>query len=292
MNLRELLVKGHEAQGIAKAEKEEANRGKLRIGSVGAICTDNEIRGVCHRIALLRKLGIEEKAGLHTKVMWNHGETSEINVERVLTAAGLTPSTQDAVTLAVTDEISVTGHPDMLVEVEGVKYGIELKAIFSYNTAALVYLDKKPKNENLIQAATYSMAADRPWILLYSNPNYLSVPFYDKKKTQEKSLKPFYAIFYLEWRGETLWYRHEDEQWTETLVSRQGILDYYGLVAEMETKQDLGPRVVDSYVNGDPSKWGDACKFCVFSSACGDWDNNKNYPDWIENCKSAVTENG
>lgn len=290
MNLRKLLEAGHEAQGAAKAIKEKENAGKLRIGSVGAVCADGEIRGVCHRVALLRKLGIEEKAGLHTKIMWNSGELSEINIERLLTAAGLTPTTQDSVTLPVTEEVSVSGHPDMLVEVEGVKYGIELKAIFSYNTASLVYLDKKPKNENLIQAAAYSMAADRPWILLYTNPNYFSVPFYDKKKTQEKSLKPFYAIFYLRWENDFLWYRHEDEEWTETVVTKEGIREYYQLVSEMEVQEDLGPRVVDSYVNGDKSKYGDPCKFCFASAACNDWDNNKNFADWKENCKSALAE--
>jgi len=290
MNLRTILEAGHKAQSEAKAAKEVEKRGKLRVGSAGAVCSDGEIRGTCHRVALLRKLGIEETPGLHTRIMWGIGEVSEINAERVLTAAGLTVDMQQSLKLPVGDEF-VHGTPDVITEIEGQKYGIELKSIFSYNTAALVYLDRKPKNENLIQALTYGMAANLPWMLVYTNPNYFSVPFYDKKKTQLKSLIPFYAIFYTKWVNDVAYYRHEDEpEWTETFITKDGIQDYFLMVSEMEQKKELGPRYVDSYVNGDPSKWGDACKFCPFSAACNDWDNNKNFDDWIDNCKSVVSE--
>jgi hypothetical protein len=282
MDLRAILEAGHAAQAAAKAEVEKDKRGTLRVGSVGAVCTDNQIRGVCHRVALLRKLGVEEEAGLGTRIMWAAGEVSEISMERVLTAAGHTVDMQYPVTLEVTPEIKVSGHPDVIVDG---KFGLELKGVFGYSTAALVYLDHKPKNENLIQAATYSMAAGLPWALVYTSPSYWSVPFYDKKKTELKSLPPFYAVFYLEWRDQELWYRHEDEtEWVKTLVTKQGIKDFYVLVSEMDTAKELGPRVVDSYLNGDPSKWNDPCKFCPWSSACDKYDMDKDFDTWLQTC--------
>ncbi len=286
MNLRELLVKGHEAQGVAKTTKEEANRGKLRIGSVGAVCADNEIRGVCPRVALLRKLGIEKPAPLFTRIMWNLGEVGEINFERVLNAAGVEVLSQELIELDV-DGTKVTGHPDALIEVDGVKYGIELKSIFSFNTAALVSLSRKPKNENFIQAMAYSLATGLPWKLLYTNPNYIN-GYHNKKYTK---LLPFYTVFDLKWEKGVAYYKHEEEtEWVETLVTEESIKDFYRLVLEQDAKKRLGPRPTGNYVCGGKAQYPDMCGICDFSAACSDYDVHGNYDDWLTNCKSATTE--
>lgn len=286
IDIRKLLEAGHAALA---ASRDPGDPAAYRVGSSGAVCTDGQIRGVCPRVAVLRNLGIEEQPDLGTRIMWSNGEASEWNWDRVLTAAGAEFDMQREVTWMI-DDIKVTGHPDLIIKQEGQEYGVELKSVFSYNTAASVFLDDRPKNENVIQALAYSTALGLPWSLVYTNPSYWKVPFYDKKKTDLKSIPPFYRIYELQWsEAGTAQYRSEGGEWVDTLITQDSIRQYYQLLNEMQAQQELGPRPTAHYIDGTDEKWGgSACTFCPFAKACDHWDNNKDYGAWIELCKTAT----
>lgn len=290
IDIRKILLAGRQELRRQHDEKNEGNT-NYRIGSSGAICKDNQIRGVCLRIALLRQLKLEEQPSLGTQIMWAAGETNEMDWERVLTAAGVQFDMQRDIVWEIAPGVTVSGHPDVIIKDGDQEYGVELKGIFSYNTAASVYLDKRPKCSNVIQAMAYSAATGLPWMLAYTSPSYWKVPFYDKKRTDLKSLPPFYQLFTLEWRDDTVWYKHEDGEWVETLVTRQGIEDYYKMLAEMQQTKKLGPRPTAHYIDGTDEKWGgDACVFCPFASACTAYDGSRDYDAWLGMVKGIVDE--
>ena len=287
IDIRSILVAGRDALRKQHDDKSAGNN-NYRVGSSGAVCSDGEIRGICPRIALLRRLGIEEPPSLGTQVMWGHGEASEWDWERVLTASGAEFDMQRDISWDI-DGHTVTGHPDVIVKQDGQEYGIELKGVFSYNTAAMVLLDKRPKNENIVQSLCYSLATGLPWYLVYTSPSFWKVPFYDKKKTELKSLPPFYQIFTLEWRDDTAWYKHEDGEWTKTLITKESLRDYYRMLAEMEQTKKLGPRPTAGYVDGTDPKFGnDACFFCPMKDACDRFDMNGRYDEWLDMTKEIV----
>lgn len=286
MNLRAIIEAGHVTQAAAKAEKEKEKAGLLRIGSAGAVCSDGQLRGVCPRIALLRRKGIEKQAGLHTRIMWNHGETSEINAQQVIAASGIASVLEPLKVVLNVGSAEVHGSPDLAIDFEGKTFGVELKCVFSANTAILVSLDRKPKNENLIQALAYQQATGLPWVLMYSNPNYFK-GYHNKKYV---SIEPFYSIFYLKWEDGVAYYRHEfEDEWVKTLITEQSVADFYNLVDEMDRTKDLPPPPTGHYVDGTAAKYPDPCGLCDFRAACADWDMNQDYDRWLEKCKESAS---
>jgi hypothetical protein len=294
--VRQLLEQGHANLAKQKAEKEEKLRGHLRVGTSGCV-VGNEIYGTCHRIALARSLGIEEKAKLHTRVMWYEGEYNEVDWDGIITAStdsktgkGHYPVDRNQTDIKATIEgvpLPVLGHPDMLLakEMGGEPIlGLELKGVFGYSTAVLVSVEGKPKCDNLIQAAAYAHFLNLPYELWYTNSCYWP------KMYGKEGIEPFYKGFALDWREGILWYQPEEKEWVETLITVQGIKDYYRFVAEMPTRKELGPRVTSNYADGSPNKWGPQanCKFCAFSSSCDRYDTTQDYDKWIEDIKTAV----
>jgi hypothetical protein len=285
MNIRELLLKGHAALAAKKAESEAAVQGHPRVGSGGWVSPDGQVFGNCHRKALARDLGLEPKADLSTEVMWRAGESNEWHWQRILQASGvnLTEVQIDVEIPGVPK--SLLGHPDLILADETGKpvMGVELKGIFGSSTANLVVLAGRPKNDNLIQCAAYSAFTGLPFALAYTCANYTSVPFGERKKHGGIStIRPFYKIFYTDWLDGKLRYRAEDStEWVQTGITRQGIEDYYRLVAEMKEKQDLGPRPTADYLDGTTAKY-DSCGLCELRSACEAYDLSHEYSDWLK----------
>jgi hypothetical protein len=295
MDIRKLLEAGHAALAADKAESEKSKAGHPRVGSAGIVVGD-EVFGTCHRKTLARSLGIEGKPELYTDIMWKAGEANEWHWERILGKAGanITKPDQSAVRRQIEGvPLDLLGTPDVVLVDDGStagRFGLELKGIFGYSTAALVYFECTPKNDNLIQAATYSWALGLPWALCYTSSTYMPVNFYDQKKYGGiKSIKPFYRIFYMEWRDETLWYRDETQQdWVRTNITPKAIQDYYRLIEVMKAGQDLGPRVTTNYVNGKDDKWGPhgACGLCELARACDKYELDYDYAGWVQHIKT------
>lgn len=296
INVRKLLEAGHAALAAEHAKKEEKVKGHPRVGSIGCVA-DGNVYGVCHRIAHARQLGFEKPIELHTDIMFKcGGEATEWHWQRILTASGFQGKilSQDEVNHKIEGvPLPVLGHPDLklLEDESGEQLGIELKGIFGASTAVQVYFECRPKNENLIQAAAYAYFLGIPYELWYTSASWISLAPWDKKTYGVSSIKPFYRGFKLEWRDDVLFYKDEtQENWVETCVSVEGILEYYRLVEEMKTG-DLGPRVSANYIDGKANKWGEHgnCGLCDFAKSCTQYDGSKDYDEWLASI-TAITQ--
>jgi hypothetical protein len=291
LNVRKLLEAGYEALAKAHAEKEKKVKGHPRVGSIGCVA-NGEVYGVCHRIAHARQLGLEVPPEQHTEIMWKAGEAVEHTWQRLLEASGFkgTVLSQDEVNHKIEGvPLAVLGHPDLklLEDESGEQLGIELKGIFGSSTAVQVFFECRPKNENLIQSAAYAYFLGIPYELWYTSSSWISLAPWDKKTYGVSNIKPFHRGFKLEWRDDVLFYKDEtQEEWVETCVSVEGILEYYRLVEEMKTG-DLGPRVNATYINGKPNKWGEQanCGLCEFKASCDQYDGDKDYQAWLDSIR-------
>jgi hypothetical protein len=289
-----MLDAAQAARDKKKDEEEKLKRGNLRIGNSGVVTDDGRVLGTCHRITLARLLGIEEAKSRATKILFQAGELLEEGFAQLLTESG-------AAKVLRSDDISIetevngrklTGRPDVVLADENGKpvLGLEHKGVLSLGTAQTVYLDKKPKPENLAQTGAYSHYLGIPFVLHYTNASYYPLYPSDKKKYGMSSIGPFYRMFYTEWRDGTLYYRADDsEEWVKSLVTAKGIEDYFKLVNEMVTSKDLGPRVSSDYMDGTPNKWdkpGDLpsnCKFCFKARDCDKYDAGQiSFDEWIK----------
>jgi hypothetical protein len=68
-----------------------------------------------------------------------------------------------------------------------------------------------------------------------------------------------------------------------TLITQQGIKDYFELIDECLKEKVVPPRVADIDSLGKDIPFNQ-CKYCVFQQACDLVENN--YQDWIDYCKS------
>lgn len=300
-DVRKAQLAGHDALRARKSSSEARVAGHPRIGSVGCVAADGEVYGVCPRIALARQLGIEEEPELKTLIMWKAGEANEDIWNRVLDR-GIPHTlvrTEGHYIKAPIEGVALEllGHPDVVyadVTTKEPVCGIELKGIFGASSAISVALEGRPKNENLIQAAAYSHFMGKlDWALCYTSANYTPVNHWEQKTYGVKTIEPFYKTFYLEWRGDALWYRDEDAaEAVETVITGRGIEDYYRLVQEMQDSKDLGPRPSSHYVDGTSNKWGreSMCGLCDFRKACDRYDGDGDYDGWIESLKQQTGE--
>lgn len=298
MNIRELLEKGQAAQDTAHAEQEVAKRGNLRGGSAGVVGTDGQIYGECHRVALARLVGADKEHDANRSIMFDAGTASEDSWAAKLRAAGIEIAREDEypITWQVpgTDRV-VTGRPDILIgETEffragtGIvqakfvpKHGLELKGIYSASSAVRTEIEGVPDAKHLAQAAFYSMALNIPYTLCYTNPSVIEVPYWAQKKFGgPKKLQPFYRLFELRWNEQDqLEYKDEKgTDWVPTVYTKQGIAEYYQLVAEMEQKKELGPIPTGGFATGAPPPYN-KCDYCPFKDACDN--HGDSFDHWL-----------
>ena len=292
MDIRKMLDDAQAARDAKKQEEEKAKAGALRIGNSGVVTADGRVLGTCHRISMARLLGVEEAKGRNTKIMFQAGELMEEGFAQLLVESGACQVLRsDAISIdakVMGSTRKLLGRPDVvLADAEGKPVMVlEHKAVFSLGTAQLVYLDKKPKAANLVQCASYGHYLGLPAVLAYSNAGFYPLYPGDKKKYGMSSIGPFYRFFFTEWRDGTLYYRADgSDSWVKTLITGQGIEDYFALVAEAAEKKELGPRVDSSYADGSPNRWGEGsdCKFCAFNQRCQDIEDKRiSFDDWIK----------
>jgi len=296
INLRDLLIAGHEKLAEAHTEREIGKAGRPRVGSAGCVSDTGQIYGTCHRKAMLRQLGVESAIDFATRRMWQAGFGNEWSWEQILKASGFDGEviTQDSLDVTIDGvPLPVGGTPDVILKRnDGTEVGVELKSVQGYTTFASVYFDKKPKNDNLAQAAMYSALRDTDYILAYSCGHWTKLMFHDKKKWNGKfgSVPAFDVIFYLGWDNDRLYYRHEAEtEWVKTEFTKQGLLDYYRLVEELKQKKELGPRPLSDYADGSAHKYGPEadCGLCPFKAACENYDTHKDFDSWLDQAKTS-----
>jgi hypothetical protein len=183
--------------------------------------------------------------------------------------------------------------------------GLELKAICSIWTARDVYTNRQPKLNHLIQAAHYSSRLNIPFELLYiSRVNHAIVgdwvkSFFAKNlskaielndKGEPKNVLPFDSHFELQFNtnsGDVLCFRHLEDKldsgWTPTIVTQEGIANYYAYLDYLRESKDLGPRPNTVELDGTPCKGWVQCKYCEFKPMCDK--SERNYERWIEDVR-------
>lgn len=284
--IKDIITRGHAA--LRRAPR--VSGGALdshRIGSAGCIGTDGAIYGTCPRKALLRQEGLELPVPLYTDLLWKWGEANEHHWSRLF-AGGLPLEVTVAPEVVIKRtvpgcELPVEGHPDAVLLHKGEPVmGVELKGCFGHSTAAALTFDNMPKNANVIQTAAYSRHLDcLPFALVYTSGAYVKTSDWEKNRYGMSSIKPFYKTFYLEWKGAALVYREEDDGVeVSTVVTQDGIDQFYQLIEEMREKRDLGPRPSSHYISGKKNRWGPQsdCGLCEFRDVCDAHESD--YPAW------------
>lgn len=299
MDLMKVLLDGHAAQDAEHADKEKTKVGTLRAGTAGAV-VDGKIFGNCHRKALARFLGIEEENDLPTKLMFAAGvgnESAWLDVLRRGWAGQIKCEEEIPVSFEL-DGVKITGRPDIvLLDDDGVpQLGIELKGVFSINTAIDTHLEGHFKSENILQAGIYARQLNVPYSLAYTSRNYWKLDFVAKRKypsVKFGTIRPFYKLFYLRWENDILEYRAEDKnEWTPSIITWKSIEDFYKLIIEMRNTKQLGPRPATTDIGGEELRWGGHCTFCAFKDVCDKHEGS--YDNWVEaiDTKRVITNTG
>jgi hypothetical protein len=284
--IRDLLIKGQSAQDAAKKAEDALKVGVLRGGTAGCVTADGKILGNCHRVALARVIGIDKSIEFERHIMFDAGNAAEDSWAAKLLAAGadIRRESEIPVTVDIGGRL-ITGRPDIVLgEMKDEEFvptcGIELKGVFSASTAVKVLLEDTPDVKHLTQAAFYSMSLNIPYWLCYTNPSAIDTPYWAIKKLgAPKKIQPFYKMFELKWDGDTLHYRDENQyEFVETVITKQGIMDYYKLIDELAKTESLGPRFEGGTVVGGRPPYS-PCEYCDFSEAC---DKQTNFVEWKE----------
>lgn len=180
---------------------------------------------------------------------------------------------------------------------------IELKQVSSLWTARDVLFGKgptkseptrnvppQPKSMHLMQAAHYAWQLDCPGELWYTSRSDFHVPYGGFPKPGElgseyigyvdgsKPFKvlPFLIGYGLEWRGGNLYFRklatgstRPKGPWVKSLVTKQGILDYYQLVDKLDQEgmEELPPRPTNILPDSN-SEGSSPCDWCTLAETC------------------------
>jgi hypothetical protein len=283
---------------LAAAAQRTKSVGQMRGGSVGAVI-DNEIYGVCHRLAYLRFHGIEKPLPEEIELMTNQGEGNEILWEKDLQLGlpeHLYALNQEQFTCEwEIDGITGSGSPDIVIwdrRTDLPVRGLELKNISSASTMKSSHYELKPKTDHLIQAANYSIrmgdqylgGKPLPYQLVYSSRSIHQVFAMSEKARKPvinnpvdvefrygkpMSVKPFHRIYNLHWDvdGTLRYWTPGMKNWVNTKLTRESIDKYYKAVTTLiDSKNELGPRPVTRHLDGSSSY--SPCNYCDFSDVC------------------------
>lgn len=281
-NLRKLLALGD----LARTADRDAKLGVLRGGSSGCLTERGEVVGQCHRVHLLRSLGIEPPIDEQTRMMFDNGFANEDIALALLKRSWdgkILCEEEIPIAWETNNGTKVTGRPDIVLTTadETPVLGIELKQIVSIWTAYKVLCKDLPKIENVVQAAHYSLKLGVDFDLAYISRSHFHLPSVDEapwfhsklggldciemKDGTAFKILPFYKIFPLEWRDSTLYYE-SSKGWVKTPITKDGIEDYYNAVAGMQDHDDLGP--IPSTLQSDGSRGKRQCNYCDLADIC------------------------
>lgn len=200
--------------------------------------------------------------------------------------------------------------------------GIELKSVHSVWVAREVVFNRKPKLSNLIQAAHYAWRLGvqasgpggqaLPYKLTYTNYSQLGqgmvgndwilkqfprpgqplseyVEF--NPKGQIKHIRQFEIVYDIRFNDAgVLQYKLEqetDKQWTDTVVTRDGIESYFEFVSRMASDDALGPRPAQIDTLGNKAGYKD-CDYCPLKATC-DSHEELGYAKWLDQVKKVTS---
>jgi len=290
VNLEQFIRAGEELLNVDHAAAEKAKLGDLRGGNSGCITENGDIIG-CHRASVARALGLDLPSDPTSQFYFDLGRGLEwaLTTKLVRGFPGEVRCEEDAgAEWTLPSGRRVTLRPDFfLVErnpdgTDAPKVGVELKGIASPNKAHQVWFDGRPDPKHLCQAAHCSWKKETPWILMYFCPTKFDVNNDYRKKLNlpyRAAILPFRAQFPLALRNGTLWYRNPVEgEDVETLITTNGIQNFYELVDECLATKTLYLPPASIYADGKPQHYNHE-KYCTF---CQLADSTDSFDHWCD----------
>ena len=298
IDLEAVICAGDQQLQAEHAKLEAEKAGNLRGGDSGCM-VNGEVYG-CHRQSIARALGLEIPPDANSLLFFAAGYGMEDQIAAKLIAGwqGEVLQEEDVpVQWSVPSGRQVTGRPDFMLRTHKSGVGIELKTIVSTNSAKQVGLLHKPQTKHLCQAAHYSWQHNTPWILTYVSPARYNCTNNKIKGTGQfeypgqyyLKIDPFRAHFYLRFDDEgTLVYRHPKyAKEISTVITQQGIQDYYHLIDECLEKKTLYFPPINRYADGSkmPYEHVKYCEACTAAEqAQGDWQH------WLDELSLKIEE--
>lgn len=298
IDLESVIITGDKVLQAEHLEGEKAKAGNLRGGDSGCV-HQGEVYG-CHRKAIARNLGYNMPIDYNSYLFFANGYGQEEQLSHKLKAGWGEVKSEDEVPVVwnLPSGRKVTGRPDFeLLESGQAKLGVELKTICSANACKRTGLEHTPDAKHLCQAAHYMWQHNIPWVLTYISPSRFVVNNFKNRATGHKELPdypgvikvdPFRAHFYLKFVDGVLHYQHpKTGQDVETIVSVEGIQQYYQLIDECLTNKTLYFPPVSRYATGKAMPFNHVryCEYCTAAErADGNWDR------WLDELSSMIEE--
>ena len=238
-----LYEEGRKISQDKHKEAEEKAKRTLRVGSSGCLLPDGSVLGTSPWKALARFLGYQIPITDKSFDIFDGGYTNESMWDRYLRERGTEFTGESNYPLRYEIEgVPVTGRPDLVILNKITKepvFGIELKGIMSLKTAQDVLYGDKPKDDNFIQAAHYCHKFNLPWILCYTSNSVFEGNYWTKKNYGVESVPPFSKEFKIGCEDGKFYYITESGIKVPTLVTVEGIEDYYRAILESAKQRDI-----------------------------------------------------
>lgn len=225
------------------------------------------------------------------------GAAVDAVLRMVAALPGMARLVDDSLRVRVTALVAV--HLDAYIP----KQALELKQVSSVNTAAdTLFAGGKPKLTAALQAARYARCLGVPYQIWYSLPFVCPIPSWSflrgkfpakgEKGSEHidygydgtpSKIQPHVVGYELAWQSGTLFYRRVGtDGWVQTVITEQGLDDYWSYTVDRFDTEDLGPRVELMDIHGQPEKWGSktACDYCDLQPQCHA--NEGNYKGWVD----------
>lgn len=270
-----IYFKGMEAISAEGDAKEQDKKYMLRGGTSGCyIPSKNAFLGNNPREALGRFLGFQIRKPKKVKLIFQSGLGSEKQFEVNVRASGVQFKSDTQYPIYVENWVGkypLSGRPDGVFLKDNVaRFGIELKSVLSSSAAEKIFLEDKPKVENVTQAVKYSLATGLPWVLIYSN-----LAIQGKFKTQ---VPIQHKEFFISLEDDKVILESDTNPRRETVITASGVYDYdSAIVAAYESKDISILDWVDSDIFGQPNTYDGRCY--------NEWDlmvsANQSYDKWL-----------
>lgn len=282
----ELFIEGERILAEQHAAKEHEKVGVFRGGSAGCILPDHTYIGDLYK-DMARFLGMQR--GILMGSYMDAGIANEYIWEKNI-AATKTPfrcEEKIPVRYEFDNKYVATGRPDMVVGIENKVmeiteftpvYGIELKTKNTVKTAASSLLGGKIDPKHLCQAGLYMHALNIPFYLVNTSMTGGELGYFDKKEYDAWEVSPGKNQYLLSWRDGCLFV---DD--VKTIITLEGILDYYRIIGEMVDRQEivsLRNSSCDAVGKSLPYDLNDYMDFPLAVS-CG-----QSFKDWVQEAES------
>lgn len=276
-----IMMKGIDNLSIEGDKKEQDKKYMLRGGTSGCYLPDkNAFIGVNPREALGRFLGFQVKKPKKVKLIFQSGLGSEKQFEVNVRAAGVQFKSDMEYPIYVENwagKYPLSGRPDgVFLKNDVPQFGVELKVVLSSSSAEKIFLEDKPKVENLTQAVKYSLATGLPWVLIYSN-----IAMQGKFKTQVPIGS---KEFFISIEDDKVILESEMNHRRETVITASGVKDYDdAIVAAYESKDISILDWIDGDIFGQPNTYDGRVynEFDLMISA------NQSYDNWLRDAELA-----